>query len=56
MEHDMCSLIWETNLSETFVIIRSELIWTKTYIDLHVKYPLCLSDFNETIIFSTDQM
>ena len=24
------------------------------YIDLHVKYPLFLSDFNETLIFSTD--
>jgi hypothetical protein len=25
----------------------------KTYIDLHVKYPLFLSDVNETLIFST---
>jgi hypothetical protein len=24
------------------------------YIDVHVKYPLFLSDFNETWIFSTD--
>jgi len=26
----------------------------KMYIGLHVKYPLFLSDFNETWIFSTD--
>jgi hypothetical protein len=26
----------------------------KTYIVLHVKYPLFMSDFNETLIFSTD--
>jgi len=26
---------------------------SKKYIGLHVKYPLCLSDFNETWIFST---
>ena len=26
----------------------------KTYIGLHVKYPLILSDFNATWIFSTD--
>lgn len=24
------------------------------YIDLHVKYPLCLSEFNETRLFTTD--
>jgi hypothetical protein len=29
-------------------------IWSKTYIDLHVKYPFFLSDFNEAWIFSTD--
>jgi hypothetical protein len=28
-------------------------IWSKAYIGLHVKYPLFLSDFNETSIFST---
>jgi len=26
----------------------------KIYIDLHVKYPLFLSDFNEILIFSTE--
>jgi hypothetical protein len=29
-------------------------IGRKIYIALHVKYPLFLSDFNETLIFSTD--
>jgi hypothetical protein len=29
-------------------------IWSKTYIGLHVKYPLLLSDIGETWIFSTD--
>jgi hypothetical protein len=29
-------------------------IWSKTYIGLHVKYRLLLSDINETWIFSTD--
>ena len=27
-------------------------MWPKMYIGLHVKYPLFLSDFNETWIFS----
>ena len=29
-------------------------IWSKMYIGLHVKYPLFLSNFNETWFFSTD--
>jgi hypothetical protein len=29
-------------------------IWSKMYIGLDVKYPLFLSDFNETWILSTD--
>ena len=29
-------------------------MWSKTYIELHVKYPLCSSDFNENRIFSID--
>jgi hypothetical protein len=29
-------------------------IWWKMFIGLHVTYPLFLSDFNETLIFSTD--
>jgi hypothetical protein len=29
-------------------------MWSKTYIGLHIKYLLFLSDFNETWIFSKD--
>jgi hypothetical protein len=29
-------------------------IWLKAYIGLHVKYRVFLSDFYETLIFSTD--
>jgi hypothetical protein len=29
-------------------------IWSKIYIGLHVKYPLFLSNFNDTWIFSRD--
>ena len=29
-------------------------IWSKMYIGVHVRYPLFLSDFHETWIFSTD--
>jgi hypothetical protein len=29
-------------------------IWSKLHVDLHVKYPLFLSDFNESLIFLTD--
>jgi hypothetical protein len=41
-------------LSETFVI-QEEIseMWLEMYIGLHVKYPLFLSDFNKTWIFST---
>jgi hypothetical protein len=43
------------HLSETFLILRrTERDVIKMYIGLHVKYPLFLSDFNETRIFSTD--
>jgi hypothetical protein len=44
-------------LSETFLILRRterDIIKKCTYIGLHVKYRLLLSDFNETWIFSTD--
>jgi len=41
-------------LSETFLILRrNERDMIKIYIGLHVKYPLFLSDFNETWIFGT---
>jgi len=35
-------------LSLTFFILRTEQDMIKKYIALHVKYPLFLSDFNET--------
>jgi hypothetical protein len=43
-------------LSETFLILRQnerDMI-KKMYIDLHLKYPLFFSNFNETWIFLTD--
>jgi hypothetical protein len=50
--------IFSTNLSETFLILRrSERDMIKYLFrssDLHVKYPLSLSDVNGTCIFSTD--
>jgi hypothetical protein len=52
----MCVLIFCT----TFVwnISHSKKKWARydkiTYIDFHVKYPLFLSDFNETLILPTD--
>jgi hypothetical protein len=47
----ICSLI----LTETFLIrqVLNE-IWSKMYIGLPVKFPLFLSDLNETWFFSTD--
>ena len=40
-------------MSETFIILRRiERDKIKTDIGLHVKYPISLSDFNETSIFS----
>ena len=42
-------------LSEIFLILRrTERDVVKMYIGVHVKYPLFLSDFNATWIFSTD--
>ena len=41
--------------SDTFLILRrNEWGIIKNYIGLHVKYPLLMSDFNESWIFSTD--
>jgi hypothetical protein len=40
------------SLSEKLLILsRNERDMKKMYIDLHVKYPLFLSDFNESWIF-----
>ena len=54
-EHKMCVLIFSTNLSETFLILRKNEpdAIKKMCIGLHVQYFLCLSDFNATWIFST---
>jgi hypothetical protein len=51
----MSILIFSKMLSEMFLILR-RIQWdiTKVGIGLHVKYPLFLSDFNETWIFSID--
>ena len=56
-EHKMCVLIFSTSFfsSETFLILRiNERDMIKNVYCLRVKYPLFLSDFNETWIFSTD--
>ena len=53
-EPKMGVLIFSTFLSEKFLMItRNDRNMIKMYIGLHVKYPLFLSDFNETCIFST---
>ena len=54
IEYKTCVLIFSTNLSKKFLILRrirrDIIIHVKS---LHVKYPLLLSDFYETRIFST---
>jgi hypothetical protein len=54
----MCILIFSTTVffSEKFIILRrnEQDMIKKMYIVVHVKYPLFLSDFNETWIFVTD--
>ena len=48
-EHKIRVSIFSTHLSETFLILRGngrDMI--KMYIGRHVKYPLPLSDFNDT--------
>jgi len=53
IEHKTC-FIFSTFLSETFLIprrIQRDMI--TMHIGLHVKYPLFLSWFNETLLFST---
>jgi len=54
-EHKMCFDFLLQRLSETFfILIRTEreMIKNIQYICLHVKYPLFLSDFNESWILS----
>ena len=53
-EHKMRVLIFSTILSETFLILRrNERDMIKMHIGLHVKYPLFLSEYNQTSIFET---
>jgi len=53
-EHKMCVLIFCISFVST-IYVSEEMgeIWSKMYIFLHLKYPLFLSDFNETLIFLT---
>ena len=55
-EHKMWVLIFSTTFAWKNFSFWQEIreIWSKMYICLHVKYPLFLSDFNDTWIFSTD--
>jgi len=55
-EYKMCVLIHYITLPDTFLILRrnDRDRFKKMYIGLHVKYPLFLSDFNETCVLSTD--
>jgi hypothetical protein len=49
IEHKMSAFIFSRILSETFLILtRTERHMIKMCIGLPVKYPLVLSDFNET--------
>jgi len=50
-EHKMCALICSTIVSEKFILFGRIDLNTikKTFIGLHVKYPLFLSEFNETL-------
>ena len=54
-EHKICILIVSTISSEKHLILRingQDMI--KMYIGLHANYPLFMSHFNETRVFSTD--
>jgi hypothetical protein len=52
-EHKMCVLIFSTVLRNISHSKKWQRCDKQTYIGLHVKYPLLLSDFNETSIFKT---
>jgi hypothetical protein len=41
-------------LSEAFLILKTFSEISQTYVGNHVKYPLFLSDFNDTLIFPTN--
>jgi hypothetical protein len=50
----MCVVIFFTSFAQNISHSKNESDMIKMCIDLHVKYPLFLSDFNETRIFSKD--
>ena len=51
-EHEMCVLIFLCNFVWKFLILRrNEQDMTKMFIRLHVKCPLFLLNFKETLIF-----
>ena len=50
IEHKMCALIFSTNLSETFLVLRRIQRDIISVYGLHVNYPLLLEHFNETWI------
>ena len=55
IEHKMSVLIPSTTFRLKHVSFQEELSerWSKMSSSLHVKYPLCLSDFNKTWLFWT---
>jgi len=52
----MCVSIFCTRFFLNHFLFQEELseIWSKMFRGIHVKYPLFLSDFNETWIFEAD--
>ena len=54
--HKKCIVIFSNSFCLKHFASKEELseIWSKVYIDLHVKWPLYLSDFSGHCIFSTD--
>jgi hypothetical protein len=52
IEHKMCDFLWNFWLEHSHS--KNSAKYQKNYVCLCVKYPLFLSDFNETWIFSTD--
>jgi hypothetical protein len=55
IEHEMCfDFLYNYCLIHFSFGEELSEIWSKMYIELHVKWSLLLSDFNEILIFSTD--
>ena len=53
IEHKVSDFLYNFCLKHFVFYEEVSKIWSKIYIDLYVKYPLFLSDFNEGWIFST---